>query len=106
MSIFSEKVQKIMNEHNLSQKQLSEMTHISEASLSRYISGRLEPRIDVVLSIAKALGVEPTELLSDFKQNNKKDVYQETLSIVARNKSQLTDEQKTQLVKVLFGGKQ
>lgn len=42
-------------ELKLTQKQLAEMTELTEAGISRYISGQRLPRIDILLRIAEAL---------------------------------------------------
>lgn len=42
-------------ENKISQKQLAEMTNLTEAGISRYISGQRLPRIDILLTIAEAL---------------------------------------------------
>ena len=42
-------------EQKISQKQLAEMTNLTEAGISRYISGQRLPRIDILLTIAEAL---------------------------------------------------
>lgn len=42
-------------EQKLSQKQLAEMTGLTEAGISRYISGQRLPRLDILLRIAEAL---------------------------------------------------
>lgn len=53
MTTFIERVQELMKRDNVSQKQLSELSHISEPSISRYLSGKTEPRMDIVVNIAK-----------------------------------------------------
>ncbi len=42
-------------ELNLSQKQLAHNTGLTEAGISRYISGQRLPRLDILLKIATAL---------------------------------------------------
>jgi transcriptional regulator with XRE-family HTH domain len=43
-------------ERKITQKQLAELTGLTEAGISRYISGQRLPRIDILLKIADALG--------------------------------------------------
>lgn len=101
---FSEKVRELMKDAGITQKELSMKSGVSEASLSRYLSGSLKPRMDIIINVAKALGVSPGELTGDINAI-KQDSYAETISIVARNRNKLTDEEKTEIIKVLFGGK-
>ncbi len=42
-------------EHKITQKQLAELTGLTEAGISRYVSGQRLPRIDILLGIADAL---------------------------------------------------
>lgn len=101
---FNEKVRELMKDADITQKELSKKSGVSEASLSRYLSGSLKPRMDIVINVAKALGVSPSELTGDTNAI-RQDSYAETISIVARNRNKLTDEEKTEIIKVLFGGK-
>ena len=53
-----EKVSQLMNERNINQKQLSQLSGITESSISRYLHSSQRPRMDIVVNIAKALHVE------------------------------------------------
>jgi transcriptional regulator with XRE-family HTH domain len=63
MSIDKEKLAKNIGRHierklqelNITQKELSVRTNMTEAGISRYISGQRLPRIDILLNIADAL---------------------------------------------------
>lgn len=102
MKTFIDRVQQLMARDKISQKQLSVLSHISEPSISRYLSGKIEPRMDIVVNIAKVFGVTPSYLLgeTDFVKQN--DSFEETYSIVARNKTKLSAEQKNEIAKMLF----
>jgi transcriptional regulator with XRE-family HTH domain len=104
MADFTEKVLKLMERDNISQKQLSELTHISEASISRYLSGKSKPRMDIAANIAKVFGVSTSYLFGELDEDTQKDAYSETICVVARNKTKLTDEQKANIIKLLFRG--
>ncbi len=103
MNKFIERVQELMARDNISQKQLSELSHISEPSISRYLSGKTEPRMDIVVNIAKVFGVPSSYLLGETDSVKNEDVFEETYRIVARNKSKLDDSQKAAIIKILFG---
>lgn len=100
---FQENVRKLMEESGMNQKQLSGKTGISEASLCRYLSGSLQPRIDIVENIARAFGVSVSDLIGD-EMKIPQGSFDETYSVVTRNRNKLTDEQKTMIIKALFGG--
>lgn len=101
MSTFGIRVKRIMNEKKLSQRKLSELSGVSVASLCRYINGA-EPRMDIVINVAEALGVTPDFLLGKTNEIDVVQPFVETRKLVARNKNLLTDEQKTELIKILF----
>ena len=51
------KILRIMKEKEMSQKQLAKASGITEAAISKYISGEREPRIAFLKRIADALDV-------------------------------------------------
>ncbi len=63
MSVNKEKLAKNIGRHierklqelNMTQKELATRTNMTEAGISRYISGQRLPRIDILLNIADAL---------------------------------------------------
>ena len=102
---FEEKVKDLMNSSGMSQKELSKKSKVSEASLSRYLSGSLKPRIDVISNIARVFCLTASDLIqSDDNLKNDFNVYDETISVVTRNRKKLTNEEKAEIVKALFGG--
>lgn len=62
MNTFMIRVRELLISNKISQKQLSIMSGVLEASLCRYLKGA-KPRMDVVDKIAKALGVSPNYLI-------------------------------------------
>ncbi len=98
---WSEKVKKMMADRNMSQKELSEKSGITRASICRYLQGKRRPRIDVVVNFAKAFGVEPEELLDD-DENVLTPMEAIKLSF-ARNGGELTEEEKKELVEMIMG---
>ena len=102
---FEDKVKELMKSSGMSQKELSKKSGVSEASLSRYLSGSLKPRIDIITNIAHVFGLATSDLI-ESDENLKKDfnVYDETISVVTRNRKKLTNEEKAEIVKALFGG--
>ena len=102
---FTTRTNEILKERGITQKELSKMSNITEASLSRYLSGDYVPRIDVVRNIAIALGVSVSYLIGESEgTNNNISAFNETYNVVARNKSSLTDDEKAELIKLLFKG--
>lgn len=105
MSLFTERLKKLMNENNVSQKDLAIKSKISEASISRYLNGTLEPRIDILVNISKVFGVKTSYLLGeDYIEDNLTPIEQ-VCTVVTRNKNKLNAEEKAKIVQVLFGEK-
>lgn len=105
MSTFSNKVKELMIRDNISQKELSALSKISESSISRYLSDSLEPRLDVITNIAKVFNVPISYLMEEGDGLKIVNAFDETLCVVTRNKEKLTDQQKAELIKILFGNK-
>lgn len=56
-SVFSQRLQAIKNEKQLTLKQLNQMTGISVSALSHYFSGANLPPLDIAIKLADTLGV-------------------------------------------------
>ncbi|MDY5727162.1 MAG: helix-turn-helix transcriptional regulator [Erysipelotrichaceae bacterium] len=98
---WSEKVKRMLADRNMNQKELSEKSGITRASISRYLKGNRRPRIDVVINFAKALGVEPEELLDE---DEKVISPMEAIKLsFARNGGNLTEDEKKELVDMIMG---
>lgn len=98
---WSEKVKRMLADRNMNQKELSEKSGITRASISRYLKGNRRPRIDVVINFAKALGVELEELLDE---DEKVISPMEAIKLsFARNGGNLTEDEKKELVDMIMG---
>lgn len=102
MEKFIENTKKLMEENSITQKELSKITHISEASLSRYLNGTLEPRYDILLNIAKAFDVDVNFLLGKENIENKINYFDNLYSLVTRSRTKLTEEEKYRIIKCLL----
>jgi len=104
MSVFQERVKELMIRQNINQKELSKLSGVSEASLSRYLKGITKPRMDVLINIADVFKVDVNTLIETTVLNVSCDeAFKQTYSLVTRNKSRLTEEQKTQIIMALLG---
>lgn len=63
MSVFSERINDIMNKRHITQKQLAEMANVTESAMSYYANGARTPRISVLSRLAGVLGVTTDYLL-------------------------------------------
>ncbi len=104
MKGFGERVLLLLEEIGYTQREFATMIGVSEAALSRYLRDEREPKMEVIANIATALNTTTDYLLTgkDDKQS-----FEETYRLVARGTSTMTDDEKTELIKVLLNnGKQ
>ncbi len=98
---WQEKVKQLMNNQGINQKKLSQLSGITEASISRYLKGERAARLDIIINFAKALNVTTEYLLNDDEETNLKP-YQEIATAIARNGNALTAEEKNQLIALIL----
>jgi len=96
------RIKEMLSEKNISQKQLSEMTGITESAISHYIKGDRVPRGTNLVKIAKALGTTADDLLSGDKEMNKESDLVFARSLIARNASQMTKEERMEFISLLM----
>lgn len=84
----------------ISQKELASIVGVTEAVISRYISGERDPKPEMVANIATALHTTSDYLLGI--ENGDFD-YPRVRRIIARNASSMTESEKKELINALFG---
>ena len=89
---FAERLKKAMDYRNISAAQITKDTGISRGMMSDYIHGRVNPKQDKVLKIAKALRINPTWLLGypnaemlPIKERTKEDKEEEVHTITSND---------------------
>lgn len=75
MELFKERLQILLDEQNLNQKELAKMSGVTEVTISRYMNGFRKPRIEIANKIAQVLGTTTDYLLgnSDIRNPYKED---------------------------------
>lgn len=86
---------------NMTQKDLASRLNITEATISRYVSGDRDPKAEVLANIATALHTTSDYLLG-IDSDDTFDVSKVT-TIIARNSNQMSEEDKRMLIKAIFG---
>lgn len=89
------KISDLLKQKNMTQKELSLQTGISEAAICHYIKGDRVPRGVNLVKIARALNVPATVIL-DNEYN-----FEEIRLLIARNAQNMTIIQKFELIKIL-----
>lgn len=69
-NITGERIKILTMSLNMTQKKLSQMSGVREASISHYISGRNSPNSSTIQKIASATHVSPTWLMGFGDENN------------------------------------
>lgn len=95
-----QRISDLLRSKRMQQRELAERIGLTEATMSRYISGEREPKPEVIANIATALhttsdyllGIEPDEF--DFPRVQR---------MIARNASVLSAQEKKELISALFG---
>jgi transcriptional regulator with XRE-family HTH domain len=65
LEIFGDNLLNMLDEYNMSQVELSEITGLSQGTISRYINKQQSPGIKAIINISYALDCEIDELI-DF----------------------------------------
>ncbi len=96
------RIKELLNEKNISQKRLSEMTGITESAISHYIKGDRVPRGMNLIKISEALGISADSLIKDDREMDKDRDLVYAKSLIARKASQMTTEEKMDFIKLLM----
>ena len=67
---FRDRLRKAMNDNNLNSRELSKRCGLSEASISRYLLGQMEPKVDAIKKMADALNCDFVWLLGYDESND------------------------------------
>ena len=111
MGTFSERLRTSMDAANMKAVELHELTGISKASISEYLSGSYEPKQRNIFKIAQALNVSPSYLMgvSDTPQSPVP-AYDELPELNAKDEREITrmmDDMKEKLMQeegLMFDG--
>lgn len=101
--MWKERVKQLMEDKQINQKELSRLSGITEASVSRYLKGDRTPRIDIITNFARVFGVDVDYLIGDEFPNMK--AFDTISNAIARSGNDLTDEEKEKLIALLNGQK-
>ena len=94
------KLQSLLAEKSISQKEFAAMTGLTEAAISRYCSGAREPRSITLATMANALGVSVDELLGTPCEDP--NALDDAVRLVARSANQMSPEKKRELINALL----
>lgn len=70
---------------------------VTEAAISRYLSGEREPKAEILANIATALHTTSDYLLTGKEQSSFDEIY----TLVARGLSDMTEEEKLEIMRLV-----
>ena len=94
-----EKIEKVLENCNMSQRDLANRIGVDESIVSRIIKGERIPKSDVLANIATAL-----HTTSDYLLGIENDEFDSSkfVRLIARNSSKMSDADKKALINALF----
>jgi transcriptional regulator with XRE-family HTH domain len=94
------RISETLQKRGMTQKELARRIDVTEAVISRYISGDRDPKPDVLANIATALHTTSDFLLGI---ENEEFDHPRIRRMIARNASSMTEQEKKELINALFG---
>ena len=99
---FSQRLEEMLKDRRMAQKELAEKAGITEAAVSHYIKGDRTPRSAVLARIANALRTSSDYLMEGIPQSHVEEIgYAKRL--IARNVDQMTVAEKREILGILLG---
>lgn len=96
---FKERLNQLLEERGISQKELAQRINVDETAMSRYVNGTRTPRIDILTNIAKEFDVSIEYLIGEEEKEYK---YGEIKNVICRNVHEMTDSQRMELMEILL----
>lgn len=100
---FGNRLQQLLNENNLSQRQLAKKVNITEAAVSRYINNLQKPRSDILTDIAITLNTTTDFLLGREKSLLSNHSYSDLISLIRKKQGDKTLNQFASICKINAG---
>jgi transcriptional regulator with XRE-family HTH domain len=103
-TIFVERLKELIARENIKQKDLAKDVGITEAALSRYMSGERTPHGDTLCNLATALHTSTDYLLGrETKENFEKGISFEQLErLLGRSSKNLSNDEKQDLIRIIL----
>lgn len=98
------RLRELLQMRHMTQKELAARSGVTEAAVSRYLKDERQPRAITVASLARALGVDPSDIIRT--SNDTVDELEGAIRLIARNAGALTQEQRAQLISSIISSQE
>ncbi|WP_407371908.1 helix-turn-helix domain-containing protein [Carnobacterium sp.] len=102
MNNLGKRILELSMEQGISQRKLATMIGVTETTVSRYIKGTREPKIEILSNLATLLDTTIDDLIGDDTSNKNQEEYPQIKKLIARNSKNLTMAEKRELIDVLL----
>lgn len=102
MERIGERLTELLRQQGMSQKQLAELIGVTEATVSRYITGDRTPKSGILANMATALHTTSDYLLGKENDNGIEVDFTTIQRLIARNASNLSIQEKKILINTLL----
>lgn len=99
--MLNERLAKLLQGKNITQKELASKAGVTEAAVSHYLKGDRVPRASVLARIAQALGTTVDYLVSGNEEEQENEI-QYAQRLIARNVYQMSKEEKMEIIRILM----
>lgn len=100
---FNERLALLLQQKNMTQKNLAARAGVTEAAMSHYLKGDRTPRASVITRIAEVLGTTVDYLMRGNEVDSTGEIgYAKRL--IARNVHQMSKDEKMDIIKILMSG--
>ena len=96
------RISEALKTQGITQKELALRIGVTEAVISRYISGDREPKPEVLANMATALHVTSDYLLGTEKEGNLDSDFPRIIRLIARNAAGMAAQQKRNIITALL----
>ena len=103
MDEMGERIKDLLEKKGMTQRELADKTDCTEAAISHYIKGDRTPRASVLTKIAIALDTTSDYLMEGIPADVKEEIGY-ARKLIARNVSQMTNEEKKAILNILVTG--
>lgn len=97
------RIVELLSERNMTQKELAEAAGLTESAVSHYVKGDRVPRGANLIKMARALETTTDYLLNQDDNKNIQGDMKVVKTLIARNASKMTKEEKMELLSILLG---